>query len=196
MSESYNRDMQMRLDLERAIQAAGVLLDQRPSGRMGYLRLLKLLYIANRESIRRFGRPVVPDRYVAMEHGPVLSRVYDLIKGESPIGKEQWDRHFRRVGYELELLDRPGIGQLARADIEILHDVLHRYSDIDDWDIVNETHEFEEWKRNDPGKSSRDIPLEQIFEAVDRDGAMAEDLLAEERKHERLRRLFRGESVP
>jgi hypothetical protein len=43
--------------------------------RMEYVRLLKLLYIADREMMAEAGAPVTGDRAVAMDHGPVLSHV-------------------------------------------------------------------------------------------------------------------------
>jgi hypothetical protein len=35
----------------------------------------KLLYLADRESLKKTGRPITGDRVVAMEHGPVLRSV-------------------------------------------------------------------------------------------------------------------------
>lgn len=39
---------------------------------MSYLRMLKLLYLADRESLKETGHTITGDRVVAMEHGPVL----------------------------------------------------------------------------------------------------------------------------
>jgi len=44
--------------------------------------LIKLLYILDRESLRRWGNPLTGDQAVSMEHGPVLSGVCELTKGE------------------------------------------------------------------------------------------------------------------
>ncbi|HEY7301046.1 MAG TPA: Panacea domain-containing protein [Xanthobacteraceae bacterium] len=43
--------------------------------------LSKVLFFADRDHLRAYGRPVTGDAYVAMAHGPVPSRVYDIIKG-------------------------------------------------------------------------------------------------------------------
>ena len=74
--------MQLRFNFEKSLQAAGVLL-QLEEGRMPYLRLLKLLYIADRELLAESAASLTGDRAYAMKHGPVLSHVYSLIKGES-----------------------------------------------------------------------------------------------------------------
>jgi len=44
--------------------------------------LSKVLFIADRDHLRQFGRPVTGDAYIAMDNGPVPSRIYDIIKGE------------------------------------------------------------------------------------------------------------------
>src|SRR5258708_37156181 len=42
--------------------------------------LAKVLFFADRDHLREYGRPVTGDRYIAMTDGPVPSRVYDLVK--------------------------------------------------------------------------------------------------------------------
>jgi len=49
---------------------------------MSYLKLIKLLYIIDREALLRWGRPLTGDRYVSMDHGPVLSQTLNLITEE------------------------------------------------------------------------------------------------------------------
>ena len=61
----------------KTAQAAAWLLD-RQEGRMPYLKLIKLLYLADRQSLIESGYPITGDRLVSMDRGPVLSRVLDL----------------------------------------------------------------------------------------------------------------------
>src|SRR5688572_14417051 len=74
----------MHLNLAKTVQATAVLLQAAPGERMSYMRLLKLLYLADRRMMRETGSPITFDRVVAMKHGPVLSETYSLIKGEHP----------------------------------------------------------------------------------------------------------------
>jgi uncharacterized phage-associated protein len=57
-------------DDRRVAQMAAYLLS-REKGRMNHLKLMKLLYLADRESMKRHGQPISGDRFVAMDHGPV-----------------------------------------------------------------------------------------------------------------------------
>ncbi|MCL2715464.1 MAG: Panacea domain-containing protein [Alphaproteobacteria bacterium] len=42
--------------------------------------LSKVLFFADRDHLRTYGRPVTGDTYIAMPAGPVPSRVYDIVK--------------------------------------------------------------------------------------------------------------------
>ena len=74
--------MILHFNITKTIQASAVLLKADPNHSMSRLRLLKLLYIADRESLTERARPITGDYPVAMDHGPVLSNTYNLIKGE------------------------------------------------------------------------------------------------------------------
>ena len=159
-----------RFRFEKTLQAAACLLRLEPSRSMSYMRLLKLLYIADRESLKETGAPVTGDRVVAMKQGPVLSETYELIKGEH-LRYAEWERAFKREGYRIELVEDPGIGRLCKYEIDKLNEISEKYREADEWDMVNVTHEFPEWKKNDPGGSSmKPIPLKDILKAVGRAG--------------------------
>jgi uncharacterized phage-associated protein len=59
-------------------------------GRINVLKLVKLIYLADREFVLRHGEPMLDDRWVSMPHGPVNSGTYDMIQGmqgPDPSGK-------------------------------------------------------------------------------------------------------------
>ena len=68
----------VRLDSKKALEAAAVLVGRSPRKRMSRKRLLALLYLANRLSLKRSGRPIVGGRIAAMKYGPIHADVYDL----------------------------------------------------------------------------------------------------------------------
>lgn len=152
------------MECSKAIQAAALLLGKH-HGRMSQLRLLKLLYIANREALRLAGTVVIDDRAVAMQHGPVLSRTYDTMKNETSDATE-WNQFIGRDGYTLELQKDPGNSKLSRFEIELLQRIADDHCDIDDWQLVELTHQFPEWIRNNPGESSKAISLDDILDAL------------------------------
>lgn len=153
-------------DVMKAIQACAVLLKAEPGHCMGRLRLLKLLYIAERESLAKTRRFITNDTVVAMDHGPVLSHTYNLIKGEV-IASPTWDEFFESQAYKVKLRQDPGLGELSRREIAKLHEVSEHYANVEDWTVRDLTHLFPEWDKNQPPKgSSKRIPLDDILEAT------------------------------
>src|SRR5205085_12148203 len=170
------------------MQAIAALLHFHGTREMSYLRLLKLLYIADRESLRETGRPITGDQVVAMKHGPVLTSVYSLVKGEHTAWPV-WSENFRKNGYRIELMRDPGNGQLSRYEIGKLRGIAEKYAGNNEWDMVEIVHGFEEWKKNDPGEASKAIPLEDILDAVGR-GADKEAIEQDAKDQAAFDRLF------
>lgn len=155
-------------NLQKAIQALGVLLRETDDHCMDHLRLLKLLYIADRTLVKETAHPMIGDRLVAMEKGPLHSHVYDLLKstGENP---PDWDKYFERHGYTVKCVSDPGVTFLSRRELRILNQTVSDYLEVDTWDVVEATHAFEEWKKaydRIPPNSSGPIELKEMFEAV------------------------------
>jgi len=146
-------------DEKKAVAAAGVLLVH-SGGRMNYLRLIKLLYIADRRSLANRGRPIVGGRYVSMPLGPVLSEVLNLVKEGGLI----WSQVIEKSRYDAVLKGRVDTGRLSGDEVKILLKAASDYKDDDRWTIVRKMHKLPEWKN--PGRSSLDIPVEDILKAL------------------------------
>lgn len=162
-----------KFKFDKALQAAAYLLRREPVHEMNYMRLLKVMYCADRESIRSTGRPISGDRFAAMERGPVLSAVLDLIKG-THLRSPDWTRFILREDYNVRLVDDPGQAALSKFEIETLERVAEENRGRDEWEMVDLTHGFPEWIKNNPGDSSKWIPLEDVLEALGRSGDLDE----------------------
>ena len=174
--------MHFRFNFERALQASAYLL-RLDGKRMGYLRLLKLLYIADREWLAETGESITGDRAYAMKYGPVLSSLYDLVKGSGSRAGE-WDDYIHTEGYAVELVSDPGRGELSKGIVHKLAEVTKRYAELDDWELSERTHEFREWSDHFRGETSpipwRDILAAQgkpeMIAVVERDEAARQTL--------------------
>jgi uncharacterized phage-associated protein len=155
--------MKLRFNFEKSLQAAAVLLHLEGK-RMSRLRLLKLLYIADREMLAEIGQSITGDTAYAMDHGPVLSCVYNCIKGDHYRAGE-WDEFIHSDGNAVVFVKEPGRGKLAPVEIDKLTMVSEKYRSWDEWEISNETHTFEEWKKHSDRGSSAPIPWEDILKA-------------------------------
>jgi uncharacterized phage-associated protein len=155
--------MIFRFDFDKTLQAAGVLL-RLDGDRMASIRLVKLLYIADRELLAETGRTITGDEAIALKNGPVLCRVDDLIKGVGP-KTEQWNDFIHTVHYSVELKKDPGWGKLSKAEVEKLTELTERFRTRDDWELSEYTHEFPEWKNHHETGISTPIPWQEMLEA-------------------------------
>ncbi len=154
-------------NIDKAAQAAAALLRREAASLMTRIRLMKLLYIANRRMLQKHGRPILSDRAVAMKNGPVLSDVYRLL-GE--IDDHRWSSFIHNEGPKfVRLVSDPGDSELSQAEVQVLDEITDELAQVDDWEIVRLTHEFEEWDKNYPEKernTSNAIPIEDILAAI------------------------------
>lgn len=75
-------------DYRKATQAINYLAT-RDGGQISKLKLIKLAYLADRFHIRRYGRPIFNDSYLAMQYGPVGSSMKDIAELSSFLGSEE-----------------------------------------------------------------------------------------------------------
>ncbi|MFI5455486.1 MAG: Panacea domain-containing protein [Isosphaerales bacterium] len=148
--------MDFQFDSLKTTQAAAILLTL--EGRvMDRMRLLKLLYIIDREFLVERGRTLTGDKAVAMNYGPVLSHTYNLLSGKEH-SPEDWDNHIRSVSKKVVLMGDPGRGELSTREVDKLNDVSERFRKISTAGLSAYTHEFPEWIKNFIPDTSRPIP--------------------------------------
>lgn len=179
----------------KAIQAAGILLNLHPHHRMSRVRLLKLMYFADRAVLFQKGHPITYDRVVAMKDGPVLSRIYDCIKASDPESRH-WQAYIETDGpIDVHLKKNPGNSHLSPFEVEILEGISRKYEALGDWELVDETHKLPEYKKHAVETSSEDIPFEDILDAIGL-GDKIEEIRAENEAHALAERLFGGATGP
>jgi hypothetical protein len=160
-----------KLDVPKTVQAIAVILRATNRDCLEYLSILKLLYIADRESWRDRGTSITGDVPVAMKNGPVLSGVHDLINLNTEQWLAHWVNYLHREDYDLQLKSDPGRERLSPYEVKKLEEVARRH-EKDSWrDLTRITHELPEWQQNNPeerGLNVIPIPLDDILRAVGR----------------------------
>jgi uncharacterized phage-associated protein len=149
-------------------------------GEMNYLVLLKLLYLADRVALSQMGQPITFDSHKSMDHGPVPSITYDLIKGtQAPEHGQYWNEHISpRVNYAVKLTARTGVEKLSHAEIDVLRETYAKYGHVEWSEFPKLCHSMlPEWQ--DPHGSSTPIDYEDILRAVLEDEAEVEAITAE-----------------
>ena len=160
-----------RIDVLKTIQAICLFLKAMRKDRLEYISILKLLYIADRGSWAERGAPITGDVPLAMKNGPVLSAVYSLINLEREEDLPLWLRYLHREDYDLEVKGDPGTDRLSRYEARKLTELAERYGGLSWRELVEVTHGFGEWKKNNPeeqGLKMLPSPLANILSAVGR----------------------------
>ena len=182
----------MPFDQEKATAAASFLLRLR-GGRMSYLKLIKLLYLADRDALMRWGFNITTDRYVSMDQGPVVSNIYNLVTIDER-DSVFWSRYITPpLGqYEVELRADGVIpeDQLSRAEEELLTEIFARYGSWGRWQLRDYTHDLGEWKN--PHGSSIPIEPQDILRAQGQSEEQIHEALSDFHEAEFADQVFGG----
>ena len=131
------------------------------NGKLNYMVLIKLLYLLDRASFLKWGRPVTFDHYYSMKHGPVLSEVHDLITEMTPpFERGYWHEHISApVDWSVSLRAPTQFDALSEAELELIQAVFEKYKPYfanDPFKLVDLLHEtLPEWQEVKSGR----IPL-------------------------------------
>lgn len=149
-------------------------------GDINVLKLAKLLYLSDREHLSRHDLPILFDRFVSMDHGPVTSITLNYVNGYDE-DRGNWDVFVTdRAGYHVGVA-APGLAvtdldELSEVELETLEEVWGRFGQMGKYTIRDWTHAHcGEWE--DPKGSSGPIPYERILKFL---GKEKPDDIAEE----------------
>ena len=177
---------------EKAAQAAALFL-LKAGGSMPHLKLMKLLYIADRESYRRRGSPITGDEMVSMPKGPVLSQTYDLMIKRARRPSDHWSSYVGALHEEtLSLADgiteETLLGALSQADRDVVDHIWQQWGRMSAGALVKHTHKFPEWE--DPHGSSKPIERYTLFKALEMTDEQAEALVEQNEEREAIDAAF------
>lgn len=178
---------------ERKVAQMAAFLLAKEDGHMAHLKLMKLLYLSDREAMDRYGAPLSGDHMVSMPHGPVLSMTLNLMDGDVESSKGGWESWITaKANHELSVVSdvQPGqLDELSPADIEVLEAVWAKFGYMGKYQIRDYTHDHcAEWE--DPHGSSNPIAYEKVFVALGRSKDQAAELAATIETGKTLDRLF------
>lgn len=170
----------MLFNEKKAAQVAAFFL-QCGGTKLNLLKLMKLMYLAERRSLEEYGEPMIGDMLCSMEHGPVLSHTLNHMNGfreSSPNGWDSWvsDRADHELALKKKIKDvKEELSLLSDADIEILQQLWEKYGHLTGYQLRDLTHEIcTEWE--DPDNSSIPIPYSRLLRCVGYSQDVAKEL--------------------
>ncbi len=166
----FNNEIRFKFNEKKTTQAASLFL-KKNGGEMSYMKLIKLLYLADREALMLWERPLTGDTYFSMKRGPVLSNVLDIISnGGDPENSSYWYKYISQPkNYNVELKEKelPETDTLSQREMDLIDELSEKFKDFDRWDMVKFCHDFlPEWE--DVGDTRKSIEISNILKEVDK----------------------------
>ncbi len=143
-------------------------------GTINKMKALKLIYLADRYHLRKYGRLITNDTYFAMEYGPVPSAAKDIAEQSISLGKIEGKyskKYIAQVGKYHFRSKEPVEGSVfSQSDTEALDIIWGKYGHFDQFELAELTHRYPEWKKHEKAldMSPRiQMALEDLFENLD-----------------------------
>lgn len=147
---------------KKATDAVSRLLEK-SGGEAEYLRVVKLVYLADRDSIIRRGLPIVGGSYFSMRCGPAVGEVMNF--ANRSLAAKGWNEHISpRYGNVLRLTNPSEYSSLSQSEIDILDGVVEEHASRSTSELVRWCHHYcREYERVFWGR--KDIQVESILRA-------------------------------
>jgi hypothetical protein len=136
---------------KKATQLAGLLLKMRGQGYMSYMKLIKLMYLIDRQALLRWGWSMTGDNYSSLKHGQILSITYDLVR-DRIWGKGNYWKEFVSPPHgdkEVSLIKEPEISELSKADIALAEEIFAEFGKLRRFEIADYTHNLPEYRKTE-----------------------------------------------
>ena len=136
--------MNVQFDKTKALNA--VLYVANRVQRKDFHKIFKIIYFADRQHLNDWGKPITGDTYIAMEAGPVPSRMYDMLKivrGDSYLPDTEGLGNYFKVEnwmYVTPLQDAD-LHKLSRNEQEALDNSIAEYASLSYDEIKEKSHD-------------------------------------------------------
>jgi len=153
----------MRLSDKKNINAILFFALKSAQKKINRLKLMKLLWLADRIHLNKYGRLILKDTYCALPNGPVPSESLNFSKCDQP-------GRFSVVKYTIHAEAECDSSFFSKSDIEVLEQVWTLYGKKNQFELRDISHQFPEWKRfeddlkNPHSLNSYNIIIDDFFE--------------------------------
>ena len=136
--------MNVQFDKEKSLNA--LLYVANRVQRKDFHKIFKIIYFADRQHLADWGRPITGDTYIAMEAGPVPSRLYDMLKivrGDSYLpDMEGLSKYFQVENWMyVRPLQDADLNKLSASEQEAMSEAIEKYATLSYDEIKEKSHD-------------------------------------------------------
>lgn len=142
-----------RFNYRKATQALNFLA-LKSGGEIDTLKAMKLIWLADRLHLRKYGRLITNDDYFAMKLGPVASSTYNLIKKDAAHINPEFIKYSDQYiipgdrNRKSFISGHPVEDKIfSKSDLHVLNDVFEKFGNMTKWQLSDYSHLFNEWTR-------------------------------------------------
>ena len=140
----------MKFNYKKATQLINFFILKSGKKHLGKLEILKLVFLADRYHLRKYGRSITNDEYWAMPYGPVASAVKDITDLTDFLAdtEKKYASTYIAKCYShcVKSIKNVNYDVFSETDIEALNKTIELKNNVKD--LVKYTHKFPEWKKH------------------------------------------------
>ena len=138
-------------------------LSNKKSNKVEYIKIIKLMYLSDREMIKRYNKPITGDTYACMRLGPVLLNTYSLISEnrekkhyKNNENNSIWDDNIDTNSYYLEKSKSSDLDYektLTKKELSVIENIFTEFGRMKVFELVDMLHnrdKYPEWKDPKP----------------------------------------------
>ncbi|MEY4541182.1 MAG: hypothetical protein RLZZ306_2939 [Bacteroidota bacterium] len=143
--------MKRGFNYRKSVQALNYLAEKF-GGSLNKMKALKLIWLADRLHVRRYGRSITGDVYFAMPFGPVPSTTRDLVESYQSLNEIESEYRGQYIAnnedkYVFQSLTKPNLKVFSKTDIEVIDEIVEKFGQLKEFELSNFSHIFPEWTR-------------------------------------------------
>ena len=124
---------------------------RKQGGRINKMKTFKLVFLADRYHMRKYGRFITNDNYFAMEYGPVPSNTKEIAESNDFLDeeiKEYSSQYINPVNnLELDSTNEVDLEIFSESDIESLNFAWEKFGHLDQFELADLSHSYPEWSK-------------------------------------------------
>jgi uncharacterized phage-associated protein len=179
-----------RPNLDKIVELLLYLAHKRPNA--DKYQAVKFFYLADREHLNRFGRPITSDTYYALEYGPVASIAKDLLEQQrgalsaANISELPFEVEIapNKKGRELLYIRGPkrevNFSLFSKSDMAVFDEILTKYGNLSFDELYEITHAHfaysRAWNNRKAGLNHAPMRYEDMIEDESRRADIIEDM--------------------
>ena len=161
----------MKPNYKKIVQMINFFADKSPEHSISKLHMLKLIFLADRFHMRKYGTMISNDAYWAMKYGPVASCAKNIAEQKfdriSAVYSKYAEKYLSAPKQHIvHSVLPPDLDELGSTEVEALQKAFSIF--LQEHDIVKFTHKLPEWKKHEPylinNKSIQKMNVLDFFE--------------------------------